>query len=222
MNLSKVEMVCFDYYGTLVDIGKPFIEIKKWFETFLSGKKIPVDHFNMFFNKQRAKYFCSEYFMTGHEVLEKSYIESCKKYDIKWLKNEFNSYVDNLFSTPPAYKDALNTLTSLKKRYKIALITNADNDLLYKSVGSQGFEFDYILTSEDAKCNKPDKRIFEKVLIDNEITNEQVIMIGDSIREDINGAKVLGINTIWVNRDRGNNYKDIETVYSLHEILQYL
>ena len=56
-------------------------------------------------------------------------------------------------------------------------------------------QIDFLVTSEEVGCEKPNKLIFEKALEKINLENDQVIMIGDSELKDIKGAKNLGIRS---------------------------
>ncbi|QUI21881.1 HAD family hydrolase [Vallitalea pronyensis] len=224
MKFLGIKAICFDYYNTLVNIGQPFTDIRNWFERFLKSKndQISVEQFNMCFTKQRAKYICHSDFMTGSSILEESYRRTCEKYNVEHSLHAFNTFVYHLFRSPQAYEDARHTIEQLKDKYMVALITNADNDVLYESMDSQGFAFDYVISSEDARCNKPGKAIFDKALQDMHMQNNELLMVGDSLQEDILGAKQQGINAIWVNRDHDVNAYNVTMVDSLNQMLQFL
>lgn len=223
MNGLGIKAICFDYYGTLVDIGQPFDKIKKWFESYILKEKrnLSTDEFNRYFTKQRAKYTYDKNFMTGYEILEKSYIYACGKYGLNPYSMEFKLYIYNLFSTAKAYEDTIDTIDKLRQKYTVGLITNADNDVLKKSIKNQGFQFDFVISSEDAKCNKPHKGIFEYAFKRLKLSPEKLIMVGDSLVDDIFAANSLGIKTIWINRSNSMSYKNTTEIKNIKEILQY-
>ena len=224
MRNLNIKAVCFDYYGTLVDIGEPFEKIKNWFNDFLNkeNSNILINEFYMNFSKQRAKYQFNLEFMTGYKILENSYRNACSKYGLKHHTLEFNEFISYLFSTPCAYGDANQTIRLLKEKYKVGLITNADNQILEQSITNQGFNFDFVITSEDARCNKPQPEIFSMAINHINVASRQTLMIGDSLSEDILGARDVGMNTIWINRENVKNRENVIKVNSIKEILNYL
>ena len=54
---------------------------------------------------------------------------------------------------------------------------------------------DFLVTSEEVGHEKPNKKIFEKALKKINLQNDQVVMIGDSMAKDIEGAKSLKIDS---------------------------
>ena len=59
----------------------------------------------------------------------------------------------------------------------------------------------YMATSEEAGYEKPQPAIFNLALNKLGMQPEEVIMIGDSLSKDVEGAKALGIRTYHINRE---------------------
>jgi len=90
----------------------------------------------------------------------------------------------------------------MKEKYIFGLLTNADNYILQQSIQRFGFNFSFIITSEDAKANKPNEEIFKYAMNKLGSNGRDIIMIGDSQIDDIYGAGNMGMKTIWVNRSQ--------------------
>ena len=91
-------------------------------------------------------------------------------------------------------------MEQLRIRFPVALLTNADNVILYKSIEKHRFVFDCIITSEDMRCNKPAPALFHKVSERLSLPTSQIVMIGDSLTEDIQGASSVGMPAIWISQ----------------------
>ncbi len=68
--------------------------------------------------------------------------------------------------------------------------------------------FDYVITSEEAGVEKPDKRIFELALEKMGCKAEESVMIGNKFNEDIMGALNAGISAILVNSELKESEKE--------------
>jgi 2-haloalkanoic acid dehalogenase type II len=223
MNGLQIKVIFFDYYGTLVQMEKPFQQLKEWFHTthIQRQTKVSANEFFMFFSRQRASLLCPDKFLTGYQTLVGSYHKTCKKFHISPENSGFRSCIESLFSDTTAYEDALLTIEKLHHTYQIGILTNADNDLLKESMKKHRFVVDYVITSEDAKCNKPWEGIFMKAVNTAKTKAEQILIIGDSLTDDIMPAQDMGFNTIWINRN--NQEKTDEKmleVKALKEVLQ--
>lgn len=223
--------VCFDYYGTLVDIGKPFDSIKEWLKEYLvhKGASIDINKFYLKFTKKRAVLMTDLNFRTGYQILNECFEYACKSYNVPLDIKPFSDYIDNLFISAEAFEDSHYIIEQLKKYYKVGLITNADNNVLNASIKKQGFCFDFIVSSETARCNKPDRGIFNYAMELLQMENSDFIMVGDSEFDDVYSVASLGGSAIWVNRSNSspkiNSYdfnNQIYEVCKLREITRIL
>lgn len=104
----------------------------------------------------------------------------------------------------PVFPDAGPALQTLKQRYKLAIISNVDDDLFAGSARALGVEFDAVITSQQANAYKPNSRSFELAETVMSVNKEQWLHVGESLYHDIEPANRLGIRSVWVNRvDRG-------------------
>lgn len=61
--------------------------------------------------------------------------------------------------------------------------------------------FERVIFSSDVKACKPDTAIFERALVELDVTPDRVVYIGDNPYDDVLGAGQLGIPTILLERD---------------------
>jgi len=106
---------------------------------------------------------------------------------------------------PPIYEDAFDILRQLD--VPICLVTNADHDDVMAAVRHHGLDFDEVITSEDARCYKPEKGIFELALQRTGWFRDRVAYAGDSRHSDVDGAKRVGLISILI--DRAGRVSDI-------------
>jgi len=100
------------------------------------------------------------------------------------------------------FPESQRVLGELKKDYRLALITNGAIDIQRAKIhGSNlGDFFDTIIISGEVGFGKPDPKLFQMALDRLAVAPQESVMIGDSLRRDIGGARDVGIQTIWVNR----------------------
>ena len=103
----------------------------------------------------------------------------------------------------PKYR--LDALETLHKSYKIYMLSNT-NSIMWNSVISDEFKkaghdinyyFDGVVTSFEAKCVKPDAKIFNSVVENFNIKPEETIFFDDS-QANIDAAAALGFKTAYV------------------------
>jgi putative hydrolase of the HAD superfamily len=100
--------------------------------------------------------------------------------------------------------EAQSALDDLRSQgYRLGLISNAADDAnVQRLVDKAGLRacFDVILTSAALGLRKPHPHIFQAALETWQAIPGQAIMVGDTLPADIQGAKNLGIFSIWVTR----------------------
>ena len=101
------------------------------------------------------------------------------------------------------YDDGVPALEILSRIYRLGLLTNGASDLQREKIDGSGIgkHFREIVISGDLGFGKPDPRIFRIMLNRLGAEPEETIMIGNSQRSDIGGARSVGMRTVWVNRD---------------------
>jgi 2-haloacid dehalogenase/putative hydrolase of the HAD superfamily len=102
---------------------------------------------------------------------------------------------------------ALEMLSSLKGEHlHLAIVSNIDEDQLHQLVelGKLDEVFDDLLSSEAACACKPNPAIFEEALRRAGCRAEEALFVGDSVRQDIEGANRVGIPSVllWHRDDR--------------------
>jgi putative hydrolase of the HAD superfamily len=100
------------------------------------------------------------------------------------------------------YEDVPRVLEQLRGNYSLGLLTNGASDLQRRKIEGSGIAgyFDRVLISGDVGIAKPDRRFFEMMLSRMEARPETTLMIGNSLRTDIQGAQGARMLTVWINR----------------------
>jgi putative hydrolase of the HAD superfamily len=100
------------------------------------------------------------------------------------------------------FPDVEGVLKSLKGAYALALITNGLIDIQYDKIRGANLEnyFDIITVAGEVGVGKPDPRIFQVTLDRLGVNPDESIMVGNSLKRDITGARQAGIKGFWVNR----------------------
>jgi len=109
---------------------------------------------------------------------------------------------DDLAEAAP-FAETAEVLTALKSRYRLGILSNADNDFLTACLEKNGLhvEFQLIVTSESAGVYKPRQEIFHSFVEASGFERHEVLYVGDSQSADVLGAKNAGLPVAWVNRD---------------------
>jgi putative hydrolase of the HAD superfamily len=129
--------------------------------------------------------------------------------------------LDALEFTP--YPDALEGLADLRERgHRLVVASNWDCSLP-DWLGPTGLLelVDGVVTSADAGAAKPDPAVFRKALELAGVDGAGAVHVGDSLDNDVAGARALGIRAILVQRE-GEPPPGVESVRSLVEVATLL
>ena len=117
------------------------------------------------------------------------------------------------WQNPPLQPETLAFLSAFKT--PICIVSNADRADVDAALARHQIQVAGMVTSEDARCYKPDPRIFAAALKLTGWRPERVIHVGDSLHSDVGGALAAGLRSGWVNRahrihDIGNHEPNYE------------
>ena len=90
------------------------------------------------------------------------------------------------------------TLDCLAARYRLAVVSNIDDDLLALTPLKR--TFDLVCTAERAKGYKPDGALFRYLIGNAGCELEDILHSGQSQFTDMVGGKPLGLTIAWINR----------------------
>ena len=116
-------------------------------------------------------------------------------------------YIDGARMGRQLYPDTVTTLAWAKAQgYRLGLVSNRwfGRELLERELagcGLAGF-FDAVAVSCDVGWLKPHPEIFYAALDELNCQAEETVMVGDSLRADIAGAKMLGMRAVWKRNGR--------------------
>ena len=100
----------------------------------------------------------------------------------------------------PAFPDSPGALARLAARYRLAVITNCDDDLFAASNRRLGVTFDWVVTAQQVGRYKPNERSFKVAFERIGVPRERILHVAQSLFHDHVPAKRLGMTTAWVDR----------------------
>ena len=208
---SKIKAVFFDFWGTIVENGvfpSPVRQVHRML-------RIPMS-FSEYIEK-----FEHSFMTTKFENLTEAFHSVTKEFNVNppafVYDNLIGMWNKNTFLSKP-FSDTISTLADLKKDYKLVLISNTDNLSVPQLLDKFDLRkyFDEVILSCDVGILKTDKKIFLDATKKLKLKKTEVVMIGDSIPTDIEGAKNAGIRGILV--DRKDKRESEDKIISLSEI----
>jgi YjjG family noncanonical pyrimidine nucleotidase len=99
----------------------------------------------------------------------------------------------------------------------VCVATNGLVELQYPRIRNTSFGkyITQIVASEEVGLNKPDPLIFMKILDFTGIHSNEVLVVGDSLSNDVLEAKNTGLKSVWYNPNRSKNSSGISSDYEI-------
>ncbi len=221
------DALLIDFYGTIAAGDRQAVHaacrtIVESCDLEVTAESLAVTWGERFF--EVVEHSNHEAFRTLYECELSSLRDTLTRFGYEGDPAPFVVELEDYWRNPPVHADALGALEQV--RVPVCCVSNADTTPLLKAVQKLGFCFDVVISSEQARCYKPDPAIFQKALDVLEVAPGRALHVGDSLHSDIGGAAKLGIAAAWLCReDRIHDIGNTEpwrTIRSLTEIHQLL
>ena len=193
---TQLKLLSFDVFGTLINVRHSSYAA---FERILQeggATDVDVKAFWEAWEERNIEGYCAPY-RPYKEVCRESLAATLEAFGVKG-RSETISYYFDAFSKFELYPDVVDTLDRLSRRFRLAIVSNIDDDLLAATPLQR--TFDLVCTAERAKGYKPDGTLFRYLLAIAGVAREEILHSGQSQFTDMVGAKSLGLPVAWINR----------------------
>ena len=140
--------------------------------------------------------------------------------------NFIRYYYEHMFEHTALKPETVEVLETLRKDYKVALLSNGYADSQHAKIDHVDIEkyFDEVIVTGDYGIHKPDPRIFEIMAEKLGVKCEECMMVGDVFSTDILGARNANMTPVWIILDdeRPAIYYDGYRINNLNEIYEIL
>ena len=139
------------------------------------------------------------------------------------LKNLLEIYYFEVYSERKVYPEVLGVLDHFKEiGVRMGIVSNTTNPGFMKDremqiLGLNSY-FEFAIYSSDTPFRKPHPSIFNLAIDGFGVEPKDILFVGDNFSIDVVGAKKVGMKSAWVNRERKNVLKIIESDYELHSL----
>jgi len=194
---GEIQVLTFDCYGTLIDWETGILGVLR---PILRGHNLQVsDHDILESYSSTEAAIEQDAYRRYREVLRSVVRQFGERFGFHPTEDETASLAESLRDWPP-FTDTEPALRKLQKKYKLAVISNVDDDLFAASNHRLGIDFDHIITAQHANAYKPSETVFEFALKNIGIPRSRILHCAQSLYHDIAPARKLGIRTAWINR----------------------
>lgn len=202
LDFERFQWLSFDCYGTLVDwetgISTAVADALNAHNIRLSKEEI-LSLFAAVEPEVQQGGDYSEY----RTVLRRVMAIMGTRLGIEFSQREENCLVDTIGSWP-VFPDSVEALRLMKTRYRLAVISNVDDDLFAPAARNLGVELDAVITSQQCGSYKPNLNNFHIAGDRMGVEKQAWLHVAESLYHDIGPANQLGIASVWVNRGHAN------------------
>jgi 2-haloacid dehalogenase len=197
MTFSRFTTISFDCYGTLIDWESGILPALRGVLA-RHDRTLPDASILELYGEFEAEAESGPY-CCYREVLQSVVRAFADRLGFDPTPVDIRALHESLLAWPP-FPDTVAALRQLKQRYKLAVISNIDDDLFAATQKHLGVEFDAVITAAQARSYKPSIHNFNLALRTLAISPEHLLHAAQSIYHDVVPARSLGISTVWVNR----------------------
>ena len=197
------EALTFDCYGTLIDWERGILEAVD--SVFGGRAAVPPDRESVLEAFARLESAAEGgAFRKYRAVLAEVARGLALELGLEASEEEAGAFAASVGSWPP-FPDSPAALRRLAERYRLAVVSNVDDDLFAGSAGVLGVRFEQVVTAEQVRSYKPAAAHFHEVLRRLALPAGRVLHVAQSLYHDVAPAHALGIATVWVNRRAGRS-----------------
>ena len=126
-------------------------------------------------------------------------------------------YRKHRFEDIELYPDVIPTFDALAPHFKLGLLSNGNT--YPERCGLEG-RFAFVVFSQDVQVEKPDPKIFQITAERAGCELSQMLHVGDSLENDIAGAKNVGAPSVWLNREGVANNTETQPDYEITSLTE--
>ena len=214
-DLTDVEILTFDCYGTLIDwgtgLGEAIAELAERHAVAAPLERLLAEWEAIQFKMISGRY------RKYRDILADSLSHTFAVHGIELPAIERHLLGDRLPEWK-AFPDTVNSLTRLKRKYKLAILSNIDDDLLAGSLPKLGVEFEELVTAEGVKSYKPNLAHFTEALRRFERPADAFLHCAFGFKYDQRAALAIGMQTMWVKRPGWIRDDDAEPTFETPDL----
>ncbi len=198
LDFSGVRVLSFDCYGTLVDWEFGILSALR---PLLSGTgpDLPDSQLLELYGRFEREAQGRSPFINYKTVLQ-SVVEGLDIHLGLGMGSQARKTLADSLGDWPLFPDTSTALQALKSRFKLAIISNVDDDLFQATQSRLGVSFDWVITSEQLGSYKPSPHNFHSAMSIMDVLPAHHVHVAQSLYHDIEPGHALGLKTVWVNR----------------------
>lgn len=197
-----IRICMFDLYGTVVDMqggltraAAPYLKAKGWAG---DPSRLVTWWRRAHFENSMIDALLGRAHTPYREIGRISLSYTLQRAGIAHTQEEVKNLVAEIERLRP-FPDAVAALTRLKKKYRLAILSNGDPDMLEAIKPHLGIAFDRIISVAEAGCFKPHAAAYRMAAEILDARPEEILFVANHAFDCV-GAKATGMRTAFVDR----------------------
>ena len=200
--MEGIKALMFDQYGTLVDmqgglieISTPYLASKAWagkpgsFVTWWRRTHYENSMIDTLLHKQHIPY---------REIGHLSVTQVLNRAGIEHTRAEVEALVESIVRLKP-FPEIPAALERLRTKYKIAVLSNGDPDMLESAKPHHGLHYDHTISVAEANAFKPHVATYTKAAEIIGLPMDEILFVANH-EFDCVGAKAAGMGAAFIDR----------------------
>ena len=196
LNFEQYKVLTFDCYGTLIDWENGILNALR---PILRAHQIELTDdaaLELFGELESAQ---EREYKIYRRVLENVLQNMGARLGFVPTEEETRTFGESVRDWEP-FADSADALAVLKRKYKLVILSNVDDDLFAFSARKLGVVFDDVITAQQCQSYKPSLNNFQIAETRVGVPKDKWLHVAQSLFHDIAPAKKMGLDTVWVNR----------------------
>jgi 2-haloacid dehalogenase len=202
MDFSSVRLLTFDCYGTLIDWETGILNSLRVLLPKLTD--ISDDQLLEMYGEIEARIEAGPY-LSYRAVLSRCVEEMAGRLGRTLAPSDAQRFPESLKQWKP-FADTVESLKTLATRYRLAVVSNVDDDLFAFTQKLLPVSFEFVVTAQQVRSYKPSLNNFGEAVkraLQAGIKPDQMMHVAQSLHHDIGPANSIGLKNVWVNRRYG-------------------
>ncbi|MDB6027254.1 MAG: family hydrolase [Verrucomicrobiales bacterium] len=199
--------ITFDCFGTLIDWNVGFAKILRP----MFGKR--TEELIIAYHEFERSIQTEKPHRLYKDVLASSLRSAAQDLNLELTESQAQGFIE-AWDSMPLFQDTEEMLASLRAMgFKLAVLTNCDEDLFALTHRRFHQPFDLVVTAESVRDYKPASAHFRAFWRSSGVDRRNWIHVGCSWYHDIFPAREFGIQRIWLDRESTGENESIASVH---------
>lgn len=201
LDFAQFDWISFDCYGTLIDWEAGILGFLRPLLLRHAQQLTDAQILNLYSEFEPREQQSGSY-RTYRQVLAAVVNDFARELRFDVNDTETCGWADSIRDWLP-FPDTVPALRELRRRYRLAILSNIDDDIFRYSAQKLDVPFACVVTAQQARSYKPALANFELLLQKLTAARGRLLHVAESLYHDVAPASSLGIATVWVNRRQG-------------------